>query len=269
MPAPPLSASELSGGTHLVTAARVRSARGVVVLREGAGAVLVAEKAVLIDQGYALFQEGTLRRIAGQLPIHPLNPLVALRWALTDLYLRLNALSVQILLTVTDYQANIVPVPYAHGFAIGTSAHYTQAYPYGQPEVNVGFDRVAATILSAMLSAQSGLSYVADITSLQAFAPYLDPLRALLAANHIMPATWQALYQTSAVETAALQLTQASDRHFGQDPDPSHIGANTARSAYGYSIMKAISLRDMAALSKVLADFALPQVAPLPTVTTR
>ncbi len=266
--ATPLSAPALSGATRFVSGQQLREVSSPVRLTDGAGAVLLPSNEVLLALDYPLYTVSGLARHAHGLNLSPLNPLVALRWSLTDLLLRLNAPNAPLTLTVVDAQGAVVPVPYAHGFAIGTGALYTGHDPYGQPTVNVGFDVVAVKVLAAALSARSGLSYVADVTTMAPFAPYLTPLRRLLAANGIAPAMWQALYQSSAVLDAVFALIERTHRRFGPDANPTHVGANTDRNAYGYGIMKAISERDSGTLNRALGDYTLPSLPSIPTVMT-
>ena len=249
-----------------MTAARVRAALAPILIRDGAGVILFPTNRTLLSLEYPLFTTAGLARYGRALPFRPVNPLAALRWTLTDLLLRLNASNTPLNLSVADYHGDAVLAPYAHGFAIGSGALYSRAYTYAQPAVNVGFDDVALKVLSADLSAASGLSYAADVSTMASFAPYLTPLRRLLAANGISAAEWQALYQSSRVLDAVLALISRSHRTFGPDANPTHVGANIDRNAYGYGIMKAISLRDSAALARVFADFTLPAVATVPTL---
>jgi len=265
-PPPTYDAGALLKGFRVVTTAAVRAARGPLRFEDGAGVIVLPGPMVLIGRDYPLFDPAGLAAAAKPLSDHPLNPLVAWRWSLTDLFLRAGAANAAFPLPVQDYSGAVVPIPYAHGFAIGSAALYTLPYHYGQPEVNVGFDAVALKLLGANLSAASGLSYAADVRSMRPYAGFLPDLGALLAANRIGPGEWQSLYQTSAVLDAALALIRRSKRRFGPDPDPSHLGQNIARTAYGYGIMKAVSLGDANALRRTLADFALPRVAPVPTL---
>ena len=265
-PPPAYDAGALLKGFRVVSAAAVRAARGSLRFEDGAGVVVLPGPMVLIARDYPLFDPAGLASAAKNLGEHPLNPLVAWRWSLTDLFLRANAANTAVPLPVEDYSGVVVPIPYAHGFAIGSAALYTLPYHYGQPEVNVGFDAVALKVLGANLSAASGLSYAADVRSMRPYAGFLPDLRALLAANRIEPGEWQSLYQTSAVLDAALALIRRSKRRFGQDPDPSHLGRNVEHTAYGYGIMKAVSQGDATALRRTLADFILPSVAPIPTL---
>lgn len=251
-------------GVRIVLAAQVAAAQGSVLLRDGPGVVLFPSNALLISLDYPLFRAAALRRYAPQLRA---TPLTAFRWALTDLLPRLTAVNAPVALNVVDYAGDPVLIPYAHGFAIGSGALYTRDYHYAQPTVNVGFDAVALKALAAALSAASGLSYAANISSMAGFGTYLGPLRALLAANGVDAAHWQSLYQASAVVEATAVLTARSRRHFGPETNSTQMGANVARTAYGYAIMKAISRRDSAALTQLLADFALPAQVSVPTIS--
>ena len=265
--APPLDESHLKSAVEFVTPARVRAASAPILIRDGAGVVLFPANRALLSLEYPLFTTAGLARYGRGLSFRPANPLAALRWTLTDLLLRLNASNTPLNLNVADYHGDAVLVPYAHGFAIGSGALYSRAYTYAQPVVNVGFDDVALKVLSANLSAASGLSYAAEVSTMASFAPYLTPLRRLLAANGISVAEWQALYQSSRVLDAVLALISHSHRAFGPDANPTHVGANIDRNAYGYGIMKAISQRDSTALARALADFTLPTVAAVPALT--
>jgi hypothetical protein len=265
--ASPLDEGRLKSAPEFVTPARARAASAPVLIRDGAGVVLFPANRALLSLEYPLFTDAGLARYGRGLPFRPVNPLAALRWTLTDLLLRLNASNTPVNLNVADYHGDAVLVPYAHGFAIGSGALYSRAYTYAQPVVNVGFDDVALKVLSANLSAASGLSYAADVSAMASFAPSLTPLRRLLAANGISAAEWQALYQSSRVLDAVLALISRSHRAFGPDANPTHVGANIDRNAYGYGIMKAISQRDSTALARALADFTLPAVAAVPALT--
>ncbi|HVA92426.1 MAG TPA: hypothetical protein VNL71_21600 [Chloroflexota bacterium] len=265
-PPPPFDANVLLKGFRVVSTATVRADRGPLRFADGAGVIVLPGPLVLIARDYPLFDPTGLAAFTKHLAIQPLNPLVAWRWSLTDLFLRANAANAAFPLPVQDYSGGVIPIPYAHGFAIGSSALYTLPYQYGQPDVNVGFDAVALKLLSANLSATSSLSYAADVSALRPYAGFLPDLRALLAANRIGPGEWQSLYQTSAVLGAALALIRESKRRFGQDPDPSHLGQNVVHTAYGYGVMKAISQGDSGELRRTLADFTLPSVAPVPTL---
>jgi hypothetical protein len=262
--APRYGAAALAAAVHWAPRATVLAAKAPLRFVDGAGVVLLPGPMVMVEREYPLFEPSALARAARGLDVHPLNPLVAWRWSLTDLLSRADAANTAVPLTVQDYTGAVVPIAYAHGFAIGTSALYTRPYQYGQPEVNVGFDAVALKLLSAEVSAASGLSYAADVRSMRPYAGFLPDLRALLAANRIGSGEWQSLYQTSAVLDAVLALIRRSKRRFGQDPDPSHLGRNVEHTAYGYGIMKAVSQGDASALRRTLADFTLPSVAPVP-----
>ncbi len=261
---PPYSANTLLKGFRMTSTAMVKAARGPLRFADGAGVIVLPGLQVLIAEDYPLFDPRGLAAFTKNAAINPLNPLVAWRWTVTDLFLRANAANAAFPLQVQDYSGALVPIPYTHGFAIGSSALYTRPYQYGQPDVNIGFDAVALKLLSANISMASDLSYAADVSALRPYAGFLQDLRRLLAANRIGPGEWQSLYQTSAVLDAALAVIRETKRHFGQDPDPSHLGRNVAHTAYGYGIMKSISQGNSSELRQTLADFTLPVVPPVP-----